>query len=420
MKIPEYFARERMETSRLPRAPAGIADVGAGLEAEAMAGFGEVLNTVIQKWYEREGNTQFDTQRRLVREEINKFELTGFATTDEHDAAYKKLKTAIKKLTPKNRMGAKKFQSWRDYISPVMDRSAAEKKIRQIHQNNQVEYFKNISGIITEKDFDKAKAEAKLLTQGAVDDGTRTPTQAASDYQRIMADWGEAQKQALLETVAEAARTMPLKDALYYINVIPRTDITETERNGLIAQRKRQEEIAMAEFTTSVPEIKAKVLDQIRDPKSGITEEDISNLIGKGLNVNDGDLLIGRLDVFKSFWFKRADMYLKQNLGWSDTFTKFEHPEGALSYSLAMEELFGVIETEKLKDKDLYDRARAIATPYLMEYWEKALFLSAEKLARLKRMLEIKSPTAKPPPETTVKPEPIKKGIDLDPDGIWQ
>lgn len=41
--IPQYFAREPMETSRLPRAPAGIADTGQGLEAEAMGQFGQAL-----------------------------------------------------------------------------------------------------------------------------------------------------------------------------------------------------------------------------------------------------------------------------------------------------------------------------------------------------------------------------------------
>jgi len=208
--------------------------------------------------------------------------------------------------------------------------------------------------------------------------------------------------QQLIDAIYETAKAKPYEEAMMYINEYE--GITETQRNAIKKRREDQNRYEIAEYTTSDPEIEAKVLDQIRDPKSGITEEDISALVGKGLNVKDGDLLIGRLDVFKSFWFKRADMYLKQNLGWSDTFTKFEHPEGALAYSLAMDELFSAIETEKLKDKDLYDRARAIAVPHFIDYWEKALILSPEKIARLTRMLKIKPPTAKPPSEAVEKP----------------
>jgi len=48
MKIPEYFAREQMETSQLPRAPASIADAGQGLEAQALTGLGGALGKVGQ------------------------------------------------------------------------------------------------------------------------------------------------------------------------------------------------------------------------------------------------------------------------------------------------------------------------------------------------------------------------------------
>lgn len=201
MKIPDYFAKERMEVSRLghvplPRAPAGLlAYTGrseAVEEAQALGGLGGALmqtGDILAKWYEREGNTQFDTQRRLAREAINRFELTGYPDADSHDTGYKMLRAEIKKLSPKNTTGAAKFQSWLDDKSPNLDMMSAEKKIRMIHRNNLKAYFRNISSIADEKDFNKARSEALLLTQGAIDDGTRTPAQATSDYTKIMDNW---------------------------------------------------------------------------------------------------------------------------------------------------------------------------------------------------------------------------------------
>ncbi len=58
-KIPSYFATEQMETSRLPRAPMGIADVGQGLEAQAIAGLGWELGRVGQLL----GNIEAERQR---------------------------------------------------------------------------------------------------------------------------------------------------------------------------------------------------------------------------------------------------------------------------------------------------------------------------------------------------------------------
>lgn len=102
------------------------------------------------------------------------------------------------------------------------------------------------------------------------------------------------QKQTVLETVAEAARTMPLNDALYYINAIPRTSITETERNGLITQRKRQEEIATASHNDGVYWDTLRKLTKDRD---SISEEELEALVGPdSLSVDDWKELVRMKD----------------------------------------------------------------------------------------------------------------------------
>jgi len=195
-----YYAREPVGVARAPRGPAReIADIGGTEVPEAIAEAAGTASGIVAKWYEREGSTQYDTQRRLAWEEFNGFEARNFTDADSHDAAYESLKADVKGLAPTNKSGARKFQRWLDRISPYWDRGADEKKIRGIKFNNEKEYFRNIAAVGSKKDFAEARREARLLTQGAVDDKTRTPAQADSDYRKIM----EVQaKRILQDTVA--------------------------------------------------------------------------------------------------------------------------------------------------------------------------------------------------------------------------
>jgi hypothetical protein len=192
-EIPKYYARIPQRVTQLPRAPsAQLADVGQGIEAQAIAGLGAATVDIATKWYEREGNSQFDTSRRLAREKINAFNLTDFPDSASHDTAYERLKADIKTFPESNNSGSRKYQRWFDFVSPNLDNIAAEKKIRMIARHNAIAYFKNTAAIATEPDFATAQAEARLLTQGAIDDKVRTPAQAHSDFERIMDGWIEA------------------------------------------------------------------------------------------------------------------------------------------------------------------------------------------------------------------------------------
>jgi hypothetical protein len=165
----------------------------------------------------------------------------------------------------------------------------------------------------------------------------------------------------------------------------------------------------------SDPTIKAQVLEQIRDPESPIQPGDIAAKVGKGLSVEDADRFITRLDVYKGFWFKRADLYLKQNLGWSSTTSQFLHPEGSLTYGLAMDELFNAIEKGGLKGKPVYDIAKELAHPYIIDYYEKALMLDEAQMRRVRELLEGETESETKP--KTKKKKPLKEVID--PKGIW-
>lgn len=176
-----------------------------------------------------------------------------------------------------------------------------------------------------------------------------------------------------------------------------------------------------APFKESTPEVEAQILDQIRDPRSEITPKDISDLVGKGLSIDDADRFINRLDVYKGFWFGRADRFLKDQLGWSDTYTKFMHPEGAISYHAAMNQLFTDIEVQGLKDKDIYERAIEKGIPYIVDYWENVLSLEKPQIERMKLLLTGKTVTPKKKEPVGPLREPKEEiKLEFDPLGIFK
>lgn len=289
-ELERYFSREKMTPQTFPRVPAKqLADVGGELEAEALAGVGKKLDyasEIVAKWYEREGNTQFDTARRAAREKVNEFELTSFESADAHDKEYKKLRANIKKFAPKNKTGARKFQSWLDWASPIMDRRSDELKIRMIKRNNTIEYFRNISALATETDFDKAQDEARLLTQGAVDDKIRTPAQADSDFNKAMSDWlktsvwNAAIKQATIDDQVIWGQVLSYLNQPKNTKGLPGDAVDSLVEN---AQTQHRIQTAITDQPTYA-DLYTKALDIWR---GAISKEEFDQEIGKALNAGN-------------------------------------------------------------------------------------------------------------------------------------
>ncbi len=197
--MPEFerhFASVPRKPQKFPRAPAReLADIGAGLEAQAMAQFGRSLTDVagvVSKWYEREGNRQFDRDVGQAESKMGEFERTIFANADEHDAAFKKLmEKTIPDLAGKNKSGASKFKA---YITgkqkAAWEKRADEKKIRMIAGNNLTGYLNDMRNVARDyKNREAAVSRLRILAKGAIDDKTRTPAQAASDYTTGLKNW---------------------------------------------------------------------------------------------------------------------------------------------------------------------------------------------------------------------------------------
>jgi len=113
MKIPEHFAREQMETSQLPRAPASIADTGQGLEAEALAGLGGALGKVGQIL------ANIEAERQRGRDNVTLAEMKG--SLDDLEYNYKPDLDRVRELEEKTGSGINDFKTQEDEFKKNWD-----------------------------------------------------------------------------------------------------------------------------------------------------------------------------------------------------------------------------------------------------------------------------------------------------------
>lgn len=200
----------------------------------------------------------------------------------------------------------------------------------------------------------------------------------------------------------------------YFKGTLDPADITEAVANRRLDRAAGDRWLdALAnprDFPTN-PAVEAELLRRIEDPTEVVTKTDVLNLMGDGLSVDDTRRFLTDIDFFKSDWFKRADYYLKNSLGWSDTYTKFMNPEAAFYYHLALDDLFNAIEKEKLRENQIWERAKLIGSSYMMKYYKETM--TEPDFEKIKLLLTRKTVTKK-------KTEKKKQGDVLDPEGIFK
>jgi len=417
-----------------------------------------------------QAETQLSESKRKANEEINRMALS-FNENQDPETYQKELKnslSAIAKFKPKNKRAAYDFKIWLDDRIPRWTKGVAESQIVRQEDNWMTELFERKTTAELARDVgDFPEFLAAGVAEGMIDRSDAAKILAGT---RITAQYGrgivslEADPVAFLEKIDDKdylprldaqAKSMLKRRARTQMGIViaQQRELKEqvtNEEQGRLMQLARKGQLTgdiirtskldefgtgskstfygildklsdaaleekEAPFKESVPEVEAKILEQIRDARSDITPKDISELVGKGLSIDDADHMISRLDVYKGFWFGRADRFLKDQLGWNDTYTKFMHPEGAISYHAAMNQLFTDIEEKKLRDKDIYERGIETGIPYVVDYWENVLSLEKPQIERMTKMLR-----GKPSPKPTKPAEKKKQSDILDPEGIWK
>lgn len=287
-KIPEYFSRERMETSQLPRAPMSIADTGQGLEAQAIAGLGWELRRVGQLL----GNIEAERQRG--RDNVALAEMKG--DLDDFEFNSRPDPTKFKEIADFKKAEEKYGKDWQretQRISKGANRQVSENfqiyterhwgKARRDYHNKSWPLEQNyalaqLNRLASEKfqkfiaDPVKLKKELQALLEQF--DIYLKPT----DKQKIEADIDEEiaiyQKQDMLNRLYETAKAMPYKGAIGFLNDIK--GLKSSERNDLIARRKRQNEI---ETATTNRQVRWDVLREVTKNPQSITDDYLESLV---------------------------------------------------------------------------------------------------------------------------------------------
>lgn len=425
-EFPIERAREKLGFTPTTAVRAHI-DVSTGGQelARAVSGFGGALFNLGIQYDITQAQTELSQFQRKSNEEMNRLALSFDTNLDPetYRKEYDKSVKTINSFVPSNKRAARGAKLWLNEKMPRWERDVDMARLNRADDNWLAEMF--------EKQQVVAQTGQKGSFPNFVAEGVIAGRIDKSDAFKILAQTNrmaeQGQRNNITTAFHQAAQTMPYDKAISYLNDLE--GVTSAERNDLIARRKRQKEIEEAQFTDSNPEVRARVLEELRNPKSEITQDDIEELVGRGLNVDDADRFISRMDVFKSFWFKRIDQRLKNSLQWSNQTLQFLHPEGALAYDLAMDELFAEIEKKGLKEKELYERGVAISVDHIAEYWASGLGIEPERIQKMRRMLEGKPKEFEYPTDYYRSPrfyEDLlkemrlgKKGV-LDPQGIFK
>lgn len=159
------------------------------------------------------------------------------------------------------------------------------------------------------------------------------------------------------------------------------------------------------------PVLMAKILPLVA--KGALTETEIRDYVGKGLSPETAESIIKGELFWRDYWFKESDDFLKRNLGWSSRDDMFMHPLGSVAYDAALRELRTIVLEERLKGREIMERAREIGLPYLTDYWKEIIGSSEAEILKMTEMVRGKKIAGLP-----VKKEPkLKPSTTLD--DIW-
>lgn len=348
-------------------------------ERRAMADFGMTGANVAVKWQQERNNLE-------VGKDISNLNNYQFTLMKQLEADWK-----AKKFTdPKQFEQAEKdYEKAREsFLNKLLKgkRGAISDRVRSYADSAKVRQAREFYGSLFAKEKEFNSVEGLKVVESAILRGDRDealmqidefsywfgPTKTKYLRDTLDARMIEVQHQNFLEQVAVDTRKMPYDDALIYINEIPRTEISETERNGLIAQRKRQEEIATA---STNPLVRWRVIREITDNPKMVTDDYLESLIKpNSITGTDAEQLRKiRDDKDNPLKTPRAQLYLNS----LDTLydERETDDEQRLKYDIANEKLmqfFEITKTPTAKQAaEFYDDlVEPEAKGFLEQFWK--------------------------------------------------
>jgi len=178
-------------------------------------------------------------------------------------------------------------------------------------------------------------------------------------------------------------------DALDAIN---KSQVDETDKRKLYSLVNTA--MKSGKETATDPGVNAQLLIKLQDPsylRSDLRQDIADATLAGQITAERASTYYNGLDdpVFKDEYFKSINSMYRQHFGWSSASETFFHPEGAISYDMAVNKLLGRIRKEGLIGADVRKAGIEIGLPLFADFWVKTKFMSpAEAALNVKRLAE--------------------------------
>lgn len=434
------------------RAPAVRADIGAAELGQAYAGLGasiDKIGGVLFGVYQKIENTNKVIENSKAERHYETARSASFDTLKSPDFDIND-DDAIEKLKATTEENMQAFKS----KYPTVNAAATTRFNRNFDEWNTRFY-----GLVTELKADRAVDEQKTLEMHYYETGALEPfsklqyslkatgQQGPIERDKKIADFQKVsllhQTRILLSDNKQETRGQSVKTAIENLNLLDpkklsikeneyrdkllrmaankNTEQQEADRaliNKTLFADKNYEIFALVEASsldekeklsfyklartleTAPPEgykdnpvVTAKIFPLIAEGK--LTETQIRGYVGRGLSPETAESIIKGEKFWKDYWFKKAEDFLKRNLGWNSRDAVFMHPEGSVSYDAALRELRTIVLDEKLKGREIIEKARDIGLPYLTDYWKEVLALEETRILKMTKMIRGEKPIVK-------------------------
>lgn len=455
-KIPSYFATEQAETSRLPRAPMEIADIGQGLEAAGLIGFGKALSGLSS-----------DTLQNIINVRSESQFLEG---TSQWERAHTIFLTALAKDQDFENYGIKYkafAKSLRRQILKKGLTTPARRELEEYMENQQVSKEKQMAGLFLAKqrDYGRVSAFQSVINfeqagdyDGAISAinrarniGFMSAEEAHGRKQKVQANIESNKIQALINTNPELA--MEAIDVLTVDerekNILrsqARTAIARKQTEAKLRQEQKDDEIGttflklldnklepnkpqltfdminnatemsfdaktswftrlmifdnyseaeLKEAFTDKGEVLADIYDKI---DAGTLTDELDTMVGRGLSPTTAERIKRER---RAPFEQRTDKLFKNIFGWSPELG-FENDLSSFLYLKTERDWREEIKKQDATGEQIIQIGRAIARPYFIEHLKKTM---TGQEADIARMVELALGEELEKTETEVKPK---------------
>lgn len=402
-------------------------DVGGQIMAQAIAGLGESIARLGVKFDAMEGKTQADLAERDARlsmvDLINDLRIED--DVSKWDTLIKGHEKTVTDLTPKNKRGARQYNTSITKLTPIWAEQLGRLKAAKLEDNMIAASVQKINTLLDSATIDNMELVIrKVKTELEVRDKlspsiSRTDTATAKARVKHDVQLSIAKKAAL--RVPQATLDSIVGDKLPGFDKLTPDDILRIRNMAnsamvqaeigakkkddeistgflrLLANRMNPEQEQLTFDTILNSELsydakvewftKLRVFDGFSESKlkeaftdqgpvladiynqveaNTITDKEIRDTVGKGLSPNTAESIIKNREIWQQHEYKETDQMFKRLFGW--TLYGFRDDKAAFLYEKVLRDWRNQVEEKKLKGEEIMELGRTIARPYFIQY----------------------------------------------------